>query len=542
MKVKSFFVFLACLIIALLVWKMNGKKKATDAFNLESKIARIAINLDPPTLDPRVARDLASQSILKMLFEGISRVGKDGNVEPALASKIEISEDGLEYTFHLKKTSWSNGDLLTAHDFVYTWSKILDPSFPSPYAYQLYVIKNAKPVKNGDLPLDALGIEAIDSYTLSMTLEAPVPYLQQMLATPIFFPVNRKVAESNPDWATRSGKDYVSNGPFVLDQWKQNDMISVRKNNHYWEQNVVDLVGVDLIVSDDNTALQMFEKKELDWVGSPLGTLPTDALPILEKRKEFFKKPSLGVHFFRFNIKKPPFDDVKIRRALNLALDRQELVDHVMMGGQVPALRIVPPCLYSSDLGFFQDADLENARKLFNEALQERGITKEMLPEITLTFASSSVASRNSGLAQAIQQQWRKAFGIVVNLEGVEGKVFFQKIGQQDYQMSMGSWYADVSDPVDFLRVFKFKNGSTNNTGWENDAYIRILDESDQELDAQKREELLFFAEEILMNEMPMAPIYFSSSLHLKSLRLKDVYLSDLQHIDFKWAKIQDRR
>ncbi len=508
---------------------MNGE--------VASRPVKINIGDEPQTLDPRKARDLKCQTISRMLFEGLSRVNRDEKAELAIADSVEISSDLKTYTFRLKDTVWSNGDALTASDFAYAWKKILSPDFPSDIAFHLYVIKNAKAAKDGAVGIDKIGVFAPDEKTLVVQLENPTPYFLDLVAFPAFFPVNQKVDETNPAWA-QNASTYVGNGPFLLVDWKHQDHLEMKKNGKYWDASQVKIAALELAMLQEETELKMFEKKDLDWAGSPLSTLPVDALKTLRKDNNLNTKELLGTYFIRMNTERAPFDHPSMRKAFALAMNRKAIVDHVTQGNQIPATGLVPISLGLQKEPYFQDADQERAKKLFAEALYDRKLSKDQLPEIVLMYRAGE---RNHLIAQAVQQQWFEAFGIRVKLEAIEGKVYFDRISKQDFHMASGSWIADFADPINFLEVFKYKKGGSNNTLWENPRFAALLDQSMQTANPAERSEILGRSEQIMIEEMPIIPVFYYTMLYVNQPGLKGVVLSSMGQIDFKWASIDDK-
>ncbi len=496
---------------------------------------RVNIGDEPATLDPRKARDLSSLTLIRMLFEGLTRINREEKPELALAESVIISADLKTYTFHLRAAHWTNRDPITAEDFAYAWKKILDPQFSADNAFQLYVIKQARAAKEGSVPLDQVGIRVLDPLTLEVTLENPTPYFLELTAFPAFFPVPRKIDQINPRWAENQ-TTFVSNGPFALKNWKHQDLIDLCKNDDYWDASTVKLQALQLVMVERETELKMYEKNELDWAGSPLSILPVDALKHLRALTTLKTKPLLGTYFFRANIDKPPFHSLKIRKAFALAIDRKAIIDHVLQGNQIPATGLVPVSMGLQTHPYFMDADRLQARDLFEQALQESDLTRETLPPISLMYAAGE---RNHLIAQAIQDQWFTAFGIRINLEAIEGKVYFDRLSKQDYQLASGSWIADFNDPINFLEVFKFKNASTNNTNWVHPAYIQLLDTSSKTQDSDARQQILSRSEKLLMEEMPIIPIFHYTMLYVDRDRVKDVFVSSMGNIDFKWAYIE---
>jgi oligopeptide transport system substrate-binding protein len=465
---------------------------------------RIGIPSDPSTIDPRKLRDLSGVTFTHLFFEGLTRLDHTGTPQLAMAEKYTLSPDKKTYVFKLKKSFWSNGDPVTAHDFETTWKNNLNPASPSPNAYQLYVIQGAKEANEGTGSLDDISVKAIDDSTLIITLKEPTPYFLNLLATYFLYPVH-------------SDDPTINNGPFQLKNWlKQNEILAV-KNPLYWDATQVKLSDITFVVADDNTALRLFETGQLDWAGSPLGTIPADALSSLKRSNNFFITPSAATFFIRINTLDPDLQDIKTRQAFRDTLRRQELVEHVLQGNQAPAFSLVP---FSFSKQPFEETQLT--------------ITVPVKP-LTLIYAANE---RNHKVAQAIQDQWRVHLGVQVNVQALERKIFLDKVKNGDYQMSLGSWYADLADPISYLEVFKAKNNGTNNTGWENTSYQGLLNRSAKESDPARRKLILKKAERLLIQEAPIIPLFHCTYNYVRDPLITNAYFSELGYIDFKYADI----
>ena len=294
-----------------------GCKKGDQVPHAPSKTLHLYLQTEPLSLDPRIGGNRMSQMLLRELFEGLTRVGEDGKPHPAQAEKVDISENGKIYTFTIRQSLWSSGEPVTAHDFEYAWKCILDPTFPSGFSYAFAMIKGAREAKLGKLSLDSVGIKAIDDQTLVVELLHPAPYFLELISIPIYSPVSKKAVQLNQDWAKKGGTGYVCNGPFTLADWKHHQEIILQKNERYYAANTVSLQSIDVaIVEDPQTALQMYEKGELDWVGEPFGSLPLDVIPILKQQGILKTSDIGGVYWFKVNVDKPVLSSQKIRQAL----------------------------------------------------------------------------------------------------------------------------------------------------------------------------------------------------------------------------------
>ncbi len=483
--------------------------------------ARLSLLDDPQTLDPRKMRDVGSISVAHLLYEALTRINSEGAVELAAAEDIEVSPDGRLYTIQLKNGKWSDGSPVLADDFVETWKSTLDPTFPAPNAYQLYVIEGAKEAKGGSHALNAIGIQTIAPKTLVITLKEPVPYFLELLSCPFFYPVHRSLREGT------TGELAVSNGPFQLVQARARQEYLLEKNHHFRLAPFMKLAGVSIQVLSETTALQLFLAGELDWAGSPISTLPQDAIQTLKESKILKMAPAAATYWFRFNTSRAPFNHPSVRRAFALALDRQSIVNHVTQGNQVPALTVVPPLLGLTPQGNLQDGNVAEAKQQLGKGVEERGWT---LP-ITVTLRCVANA-RSLKIAQAVQQQWQEALGVEVNIAASEFKTNIERMKAGDFEICLSDWVADIADPVNFLEIFKSKENPTNLTFWENATYAALLDKAALVKDPSERFDLLSQAETILLEELPVAPLMHPTFNYLQSDRLQGVYVSPLGYID----------
>lgn len=521
----------------------HAKSTASPYQPRREQIFRLNAHSEPASLDPRYVRDIPSITTGKMLFDGLTRMTEAGPVL-SVADRVDISEDQKTYTFYLKETFWTNGEPVTAQDFEYAWKSVLDPLAPAEFAHQLFILKNGAAAKKGTLPLDSVGVQALDASTLVVQLAYPSAYFLQLTAFPICYPVCHSLG---PNWASEQGEAFICNGPFKLAHWKHGSELKVVKNYSYWDHEAVHLDTIVMtMIEDEHTELNMYENGELDWAGSPNSSLPPEALPSLKsmQSKELFIKPIAGTYCFKFNTKEPPFDSLKMRQAFTAAINRHSLIENILQAEQQVACSLLPPCMRSDefpqpDLSFI-DGDDSQAAQLFEEALDEKGWTRDTLPPITLMFSRSE---KHQKTAQAIQQTWNKTFGIKVNLQSYEWNTFIDRLAKHHYQVGGRSWVSDLLDPMTLLELYKFTNdselGGNNDTQWEDEQFIQLLENALVTLDPQKRNALLAEAEKILMHALPIAPLYHSTACYLKKPYVKEVYLSELCDLDFKHAYIE---
>jgi len=528
----KYFSTIAILLSATFIqFACNPDPRSADPTSNQQQIS-VGISSEPQVLDPRLIRDTPSVNVSHMLFEGLMQKNYVGKIVPALASFVEKSQDGTKYTFTLRKSVWSDGTPVTAHDFEYSWKSILNPNFPAPNAYQLYIIKGAQDAKAGKISIDDIAVKAIDDHTLVVELIQPIPYFLELTTTHFYAPVNKKWAEETKKNIFSNPEAIPTNGPFKLSEWNRNSELIVVKNPMYWDSRQVHLDKISLLVVDENTALQMFQRGEIDWVGSPMSMIPSDAISTLKAQGRLMITPADGVHLFRLNTEREPLNNSNLRKALAYSINRRSLVEHVTQANQQPATGIVPLSYGLQHIPYFEDNNVTMAWTHFQDALMEIGVSKDDLRPITLVYTPSE---RNQKIVQAIQQQWNEALGLTIRLEACESAVFYDRLQEKNYDISIGSWYGDIRDPINFLEVFKYKSSRTNNTQWENSRYISLLDQSSLEANPYARKILLGKAENIIINDMAVIPLYYPTFNHLQE-GIKGVYFSELGYIDFKYA------
>lgn len=495
-----------------------------------TKGIRLAILTDPFSFDPRVAVDVSSQSILQGLFEGLMRIDKQGNLAFGMARFYEVSKDKKTYTFFLKNNFWSNGEPLTAHHFEQAWKKILSPSFFTKVAFLFYPIKNAKQAKEGRCSLDEVGIHTIDDYTLQVSLQSPTEYFLHLLTNPCFSPGH----ESNDlFFANHNASTLLSNGPFTLSFWKPKNTILFVKNPYYWESSVIAIDTISFsIISDPTTALSLFENREIDLVDSTLVSI--EAIPDLQKRSTCLQAiDCLAMLWLPINVQSYPLNHIKIRKALSLAIDKPYIIQHFYHGEETPATSIVPRKLQlrpSSSLPYFS---LKAAQDLFNEALQEMNLTLETFPKITILGLSSH---KHMQILQILQQQWQEKLGIKVEIEINDPKTTFDKIFHLNYQIALFGWASYFNDPIYNLGIF---GSSFDITGWNNTKYQELLEQSNEELDSYKRKQILYEAEEYILEEMPIIPLFDTPYYFLVNDRIKNLTFNSFGKPIFTYVQIE---
>ena len=533
--------FLRFFVLSIALFAVGGCQKSSSiapkakaSADLSQKFLHVSFQSDVRSLHPRIGMDYPSAFAVKMLFEGLTVISQDGKAHPAIAKSYEISEDQKTYVFHLRDCKWTNGEEITAYDFEYAWKKSIDPSGETLGVHNFYPIENVRKIVQKKKPLDSAGIQALDEKTIKICLEYPTPYFLEMLATPSFFPVNARVEKENPSWANQERDAFVCNGPFQLKKHRMEDTIIVEKNPDYWDAESVKLPGIQIvIIKDATTQLSMFEKNQLEWLGKPLSKIPLEAMSHLRKqgKVEFFE--TLGLYWFFVNVESFPFQNKKIRQAFSLAINRKDITENLLQGEESPALGILPHTLATQETPFIQDNNKMRALELFHEGLEELGLEKEELPEIVVNFASVSVHQK---VAEALQQQWNSVFGLNIRLEQQDWKSHYGKLQQGNFQLGGMAWQSWLRDPIYIMQTFRYKLDGVNMSRWENKDYKALLSATEEEINPIVRRELFNQAEAILMDETPVIPIYFTTIAYSKNEHLKNVYISELYEVDFRWS------
>ncbi|MGE5578234.1 MAG: peptide ABC transporter substrate-binding protein [Syntrophothermus sp.] len=525
-------------LVAVLAFGSAGMAFAAAAKPAKNQTLTFNDGTEPETLDPNKSTGIPEAIIEINLFDGLTRLDKTDRPVAAIAKSWEISKDGLEYTFHLRDAKWSNGDPVTAYDFEYSWKRALAPETASEYAYQLYYIKNGEEYNTGKIKdANEVGVKAVDAKTLKVTLRAPTAYFLSLVAFPTYLPLNKKAVEAGGDtWYTKP-ETLVSNGPFKLAKWAHQDRIELVKNPTYWDAKNVKLDKLVMyMVEAESTELTMFETGQLDLGHYP----PRPEMPRLIAEKKVKFTPYLGTYYYFLNVNKPPFDNPKVRRAFALAINRKQIVEKVSKAGELPAMAWVPYGIPDAKPGtdfrkvggeYFKDNDVETARKLLAEAGYPDG---KGLPPIEILYNTNE---NHKAIAEAIQEMWKKALGANVTITNQEWKVYLQSRDEGRYQVARAGWIGDYVDPMTFIDMMMTDNGN-NDSFWGDKKYDELVKVAQTTTDPKKRYKAMHDAEKILMDAMPLIPIYFYTNPVLQKDYVKDVIMSMLGFYDFKYAWI----
>ena len=535
-------VFLACLLAASCGKKdgaaSGGGKASVPTPAKNDNVLRIGNGDEPQGLDPHLVSGTMEHNILMSLLEGLAAEDpKTLEPIPGAAERWEISPDNLVYTFHLRENGkWSNGDPVTAEDFRFSFERILTPNLAAEYAYMLHVIKNAKGFNAGTLTdFNEVGVKVKGERVLEITLEAPTAYFLSMQNHMCFLPVHKatvlkhgKIDQRDTAW-TKPG-NFAGNGPFQLAEWKVNEVIRTTPNPHYWDAATVKLSGIEYHpVKQAETEERMFRAGQLDRTS----TIP---LPKIDLYKEKYphllrRDPYLATYYYLFNTTKKPFDDPRVRRALSIAVRRQDLCDLILKGGQTPALHLTPP----NTAGFTSRAalvgTLDEARKLLADAGYPGG---QGFPSVDLLYNTSD---NHRIMAETIQQMWNRDLGVKVNLVNQEWKVYMDTRRKLDFHICRAGWTADYNDPMTFMDLF-VTGGGNNNTGWSNAEYDAAIAEAGRTT-GEPRLEAFQRAEALLAAESPILPIYHYRTVNLVHPRVQGWYPTNLDHHPYKHVSLK---
>ena len=511
---SALFSFLAVLLCLLFCTGCPRRETPVDR-GIREQVLERGLSADPAELDPHIITGLSEINVTSALFEGL--IGEDPvdlHPVPGVAENWDASSDGLVYTFHLRANAkWSNGDPVTAQDFANSIRRVLTRTLAADYATMLYVLVNAEAYNKGTLTdFSRVGVQVIDAHTLRLTLDHPAPYFLSLLSHPVWYPIHLPTLKKygspyqrGSNW-TRP-ENFVGNGPFVLKEWRKGEVIAVEKSPSYWDAAAVRLNGINFHPSAD------VDGEERAFRGKQLHI--TEALPV--GKVDYYKhnQPDvlqigafLDTYFYRLNITRPGLSNLKVRQALSAAIDRATLVEKVLRGGQQPAHSLTPPGIDGYVPPDFIKSNYDHARQLLVEAGYPGG---QGLPELEITINTSG---NHRAIAEAIQEMWRRELGVNVHINNMEQATVLANRRTLNYQILRSEWAADYLDPKSFLDVFR-SDSNNNHTGWRNSNYDALLFEADRTADPAARQALMQRAESILLNDAPIIPIYYYTSVRL---------------------------
>ena len=499
-------------------------------------VLNVGNSSEPRDLDPHLCSGGNETRITLNLFEGlVSKDPRDLKILPGVADSWKISKDGMKLNFHLRKTAlWTDGRKVTAHDFVYAWKRLLTPATAAEFSSFGFHFKNGREFYEGRIKdISQVGFKALDESNLEIILENPSLYFLALLAQPSLFPISQMAVDK---FGTRWSRpeNIITNGPFIVEKWKSNQVMVLKKNVKYWDAKQVkpDQVNVHFISKSD-TEEKLFRAGELDVTAQ----IPIEKIPFWEndKSRVLQKHPYLGTYYYWLNTQKIPLDNKLVRKALNLAVDRTAITHKVTLVKQIAAQFFTPP-----GTGGFQPkgllpangAEIKRAQSLLAEAGYPEG---KGFPKLELLYNTDEGHRK---IAEAIAQMWKVNLGIDVTLVNQEWKVLLDNQNLKNFTILRSAWIADYNDPNSFLEIFQ--SGHSNNYGgWSNVSYDEKIKQAAKEIDNRKRMELFQAAENILLEELPVVPIYIYTRVYLKKTRLEGWYPNIEDYRPFKWAYLK---
>ena len=474
--------------------------------------------MEPTSLNTLLATYAYDFTPINAMIECLYRDDENDVPQPAGAETVDISDDKLVYTFHLREdATWSNGDPVVATDYEFAWQQALNPEVASDYAYMLYFIHNAEPYFNGEVEWSEVGVKVIDDYTLEVTLDNPLPYATDLFAFPTLAPINQKIYEEvGADKYATDAEYFCCNGMYELTEWSHNSQIVFQKREDYWN---ADAVGPDEIVykiiTDSQAGLNSYLSREIDYTDLDSGEVVKQAEAA---GFEVGVKPARSSYYLIVNTEDEFMSNQNLRLALAYSIDKQALVDTVYQNDNQPMTSFTPPAILGANDSSFQEAlvaergemypgsgDLEKAQEYLQAALEELGCTVDEL-NLSIDCADDSLR-RNC--ATFLQEQWRQNLGIEnITVNSMQTKQVAANRQSGDYCMSLGGWSPDYNDAINFLDLW-VTDGGNNDSFWSNEEYDNLIAQATAEADEEVRQQYLFDAEEILAAEMPIIPLYW---------------------------------
>lgn len=542
-KLRMLISSLACVfMLSTVISGCGGSNNASAPASKGAKKDMMVANIssEPKTIDPALNTATDGSTIIYNVFEGLVRIGNNDKPEPGLAKSWDVKDNGKKYIFHLRDgLKWTDNSPITAEDFKYGILRVLNPSVGSPYAYHAYCIKNGKAYNTKKAKAEDVGVKVIDEKTLEIDLEYNVPYFLDILSWHLLLPLKKDMVEKNPNSWANDPSTIVSNGPFKIAKWKHNDNMIFEKNPNYWDASNVKLEKLKLtMINNNNTALTAYKTGDIDLITS----IPAAQLPTLLSSGEAKSNQQVGPYFYCLNTTKKPLDDARVRKALSLAIDREALVKTVLRGGEKPAVGFIPYGLPDGKEGKdfrangknFIDAkaNIEQAKKLLEEAGFKDG---KGFPEVTFVYNTDE---NHKAVAEAIQAMWKNNLGVNIKLANQEWKVFLSTREQGDFQMARHGYLADFYDAGSLFDLW-VKGSPNNDAKYSNSKYDELVTQAAREQNPTKRSQLYHNAEEILMNDMPVIPLYYYTQNYMLKSNIKGMHLSPLGWSFFRSVTIE---
>ena len=529
----------------------TGEQKTIDGNVLDAEqYFNGYLSSEPTTLDSVTGNDSYSSSILTNAMEPLTRLAeKDGeNVrEGAAAESWESNEDGTVWTFHLRDNKWSDGQPVTANDYVYAITRVLTPETGSPNSWLLTCVKNANAVLAGEMDPSELGVKAVDDKTIEFTLESPTSYFLALTDTRVMMPQRQDIVEQYGESYGAEASNMVYNGPFKLETWTHNSELILVKNDQYWDAENVNLQTINYkIMNDENTIFNSFTNGSIDscGCGTPEWMQKFEAM----ENVDYIHYTSPAVRFNFYNTKDELFQNANIRNAFTLALDREDIVNTIYFGTMAPAYGWVPDGVSVGDQGIYREkveeplkamVGSEDPKELLLKGMEELGLGSDP-STLEVTFSLGGVDQWMKNYGEYYQQTFKNVLGVNVVLDFNEWGTFQSKVNSGDYQMGYMSWGIDYNDPYSMLAVMYSTSGNIN-TGWVNEEYDALLDQAAVEMDDAKRLELYKQAETILFEEGPLCPVVNEAANTFRYNYIKNSNTMPFTSTGLKYAYVSGR-
>ncbi|MED1115196.1 peptide ABC transporter substrate-binding protein [Bacillus paramycoides] len=523
MKRKKSRLMVMALVTSLFLTACTNKANKSDT-EAQKQVLNLTVSEEIPSLDTAKTMDGTSAHVMQNIFEGLYVLDDQDNPIPAVAKSFERSEDGKKYTFDLRKDAkWSNGDPVTANDFMFAWRRAVSHETASQYAYMLFYIKNAKEINKGAIPPNELGVKVVDDYTLEVELEQPTPYFLQLLALPIYLPQHESFLKEQGQNYGLEPSNLIYNGPFVLEKWKHEQEFQLKKNNTYWDKKKVKLDEINFqIVKDTMTAVNLYEASNLDRVA-----INSQFVDKYKGKKELHMSSDPGIAMLRFNEKNKALANKKVRQSISLALNKEDFVAHFINNGAKSANGLVPEGHkneetgkdFRKENGDISPYDLPRAKSIWEEAKKELGV--EQVTMEFLTFEQDN-AKRMAEYIKGDLEKNLQGLTIQIKQQPFKQKLQLEQTGE--YDISMVIWGPDYKDPISYLEPFTTSNPN-NKMSYSNPHYDELIKkaENDFVLDQTKRWEALREAERIVLEDAAIAPLYHIGSTYVQKDYVKGI-------------------
>jgi ABC-type oligopeptide transport system substrate-binding subunit len=488
---------------------------------------------EPRSIDPHKTAGIPENNIMLNIFETLTTYDpKTLEPRPGIAESWEALDGARTWIFHLRKNAiWIDKHPVTAQDFVYAWQRAVTPATAAPYVSLQYYVRNGEAISNGKMPPSALGVRAVDDYTLEVQMERPTAFFAKMTPHYIFAPLPHWAIEKWGDKWTDPDK-IVTNGPFKLVEHKPYDQITLVKNPDYWDVANVKLDKVIVIpIEDNSTGINLYKAGEVYAMQS--NSIPLPFIKALKTKKDYVQGTFFTTYYFSFNVKKKPFDNVLVRRALNMATNKKAIAEDLLGRGDIPATSLVPPGIAGYPELKGDEYNVAQAKSLLAEAGYPDG---KGFPTITIYF---NTLDTHRQIAEAIQRMWKETLNIRVELQNEEWQTFQARRERRDFDVARDAWTGDYLDPNTFLDLFASES-LNNHTGWTNEEYSRLIDAANSEADTAKRTELMVKAEKMLNDEMPIVPLYFYALCYLKKPFVEGWHKNLLDIHPLKYVSIRE--